>query len=562
MAQTGKHYGFSQVPRQVLRGEKYKTGKQKLSLIEKGLYTCLKDICGEAGECYYTQRNLATEIGTSASTLTRYIPKLKDKGLIYAEKKMRGTGANRHEIWHIRIVDIWKENDDLYRSQDCCNEKQSSVSDRNKVANTSTSVSNGNENPKIVSDRSDFVSSSNEDCFYLTDRIITSNNNNLNEKEDKVTSVEKDSGNQTLAPDVASLLSSLLSEIRDARRENAEIKQLLASSKQEPTGDTNAQKHLQVTRGSSDTMLSNSYNAATNTTKCNTSLSGDDTHSTHQYQSPATRHSQQEEVTNANLTPSPSSTRSSTPASSSVRDNPSTEHADTSSCAHGMEDIKNVEQKSIQDKQSNPIAKGTTNERKEEESIIGDLAIRDALNDTQLSLLPDMPSNEKPNKPKGKNKNAVNINEAAIRKQVHAWINEKRGYPLQGRATVGQVINENKAVITLAHMLYLHEHENNTEDGCTWEELNYEWDYLSQHNKYWRQPDNRKRIGAEIILRMFAETVHDYRTQKRSGSQTRPVAATPGSQQYVDLIHEAAHAFLNKEKEINTEYDEAYAAFL
>jgi len=124
-----KHYGFAQVPRMVLRGQKY---KKKLSLAEKGLYACLKDICGEKGECYFSLRHLAEEIDTSASTLTRYIPELRDKGLIYAEKKIRGTGENKHEIWHIRIVDIWKENDALYKTQDCSDLKQSSVSNCNE----------------------------------------------------------------------------------------------------------------------------------------------------------------------------------------------------------------------------------------------------------------------------------------------------------------------------------------------------------------------------------------------------------------------------------------------
>lgn len=179
MTQVIRHYGFAQVPRLVLRGEKY---KKKLSLAEKGLYACLKDICGESGECYFVLRNLSEEIGTSTSTLSRFIPVLRDKGVISAEKKLRGKGSNKHEVWHIRIVDVWIENDSLYRPVDtvqpdtCSNMKQTSVSNRNNSRSNVHSVSNGND---TVSDRD-------KDCFNLTDRIITTGNNTLSE-EDKVT---------------------------------------------------------------------------------------------------------------------------------------------------------------------------------------------------------------------------------------------------------------------------------------------------------------------------------------------------------------------------------------
>ena len=106
-----KHYGFAQVPRLVTRGEQYK----HLSLAEKGLYSCLKDICGDSGECYYSLRNLAQEIGSSKSTLSLLIPKLVKATLITAEKKPNNRGPDN---WHIRIVDIWEANDTLYRPAD------------------------------------------------------------------------------------------------------------------------------------------------------------------------------------------------------------------------------------------------------------------------------------------------------------------------------------------------------------------------------------------------------------------------------------------------------------
>jgi hypothetical protein len=100
--------------------------------------------------------------------------------LITAEKKIRSV--NKHEVFHIRIVSIWEENDTLYRPLDTKNgftEKQIIVSDRN----------NSDVDTKIVSDRNTSVSDRNknndaqaQDCFYLNDRI-RSNNNNLNEED-------------------------------------------------------------------------------------------------------------------------------------------------------------------------------------------------------------------------------------------------------------------------------------------------------------------------------------------------------------------------------------------
>jgi DNA-binding IscR family transcriptional regulator len=194
-----RHYGFAQVPRQILRGEKY---KKKLSLAEKGLYSCLKDICGDTGECYYSLRNLALEIGTSASTLTRLIPALRDAGLISAEKKVRGTGENKHEIWHIRIVNIWQENDALYKVEDCSNLKQSSVSEENNVVDASTSVSNCNENTTLFQNETGLFQNETKIVSFCLPNNTYSNNNLI--EEDKRESISaSDSTAEHVAPSVA-----------------------------------------------------------------------------------------------------------------------------------------------------------------------------------------------------------------------------------------------------------------------------------------------------------------------------------------------------------------------
>lgn len=142
---------------------------------------------------------------------------------------------------------------------------------------------------------------------------ITTKDYNLDSKD---SSVEKDSENQTLAPDVASLISSLFDQVAKLTTQVEHLTSQL-SSRQLPSGDTNVPN-----------------------------------------------------------TPSPTSSQGpDTPASSSVRDTSSPNTADSSSSAHGMEDIKTVEQKSVQDGQSNLIANRTTKETEKEENDIVLLAI-------------------------------------------------------------------------------------------------------------------------------------------------------------------------------------------
>jgi len=171
--QIAHHYGFAQVPRAVTRG-KYKAA----SLIEKGLYACLKDICGDVGECFYTLRNLAAEICTSISTLSRYIPRLITRGLIAATK--RPGKNNKHEIWHISIVNIWSENDALYKPQEIVSDGNNVTDNATTTGNVDRIVADGNNNQSesatSVADSNkerEIVSSGNKDCFYLNDRIRT-----------------------------------------------------------------------------------------------------------------------------------------------------------------------------------------------------------------------------------------------------------------------------------------------------------------------------------------------------------------------------------------------------
>lgn len=110
-----------------------------------------------------------------------------------------------------------------------------------------------------------------------------------------------------------------------------------SSFSSQPSGDTNDQIHLSV-NNNTDIYLSSDN--ATDARTGRDSASSDNFSGTHQHQLPVVQ-----EVTNVPNTPSPTtSTRSSTPAPSGVRDNPSSIPTDPSLSPNGMEDIKDVEQ--------------------------------------------------------------------------------------------------------------------------------------------------------------------------------------------------------------------------
>ena len=135
LEQKQRHYGFGITPRLVMRHERF----AHLTESAKWLYTCLKDICGENnGECFYSLRNLGKLIHISASTISRGIDKLIKAGLILTQK----IGTKGREIFHIRIVDIWEENDAAY--QDCFILKQLPATVSNWDSETASTVSKRN----------------------------------------------------------------------------------------------------------------------------------------------------------------------------------------------------------------------------------------------------------------------------------------------------------------------------------------------------------------------------------------------------------------------------------
>lgn len=184
---------------------------------------------------------------------------------------------------------------------------------------------------------------------------------------------------------------------------------------------------------------------------------------------------------------------------------------------------------SVQSQVSNGLSVGNSHDVRSDLSLPADLG-SDQINQsatkpaqsTPPSVQPDTPPAQ-PAPPKttrgGKGKSAgkeekpkkvkpvVSEEELTLRKEVHAWVDKRRGYKLYGRATAKQVLAENTSCITLAHMLYMAQYENNVEDGSTWDDLNFVWSWIAKYDKYWSQPDNRDRIGAQAILQMFAQII-------------------------------------------------------
>ena len=99
----GEDFGYYiKIPR-LLR-----TGYETLSALQKWIYICLKDLCGDFGICFRSLRILAKEVAVSTGLLSESIRTLHQAGLIIAEKKPRSAGGKA--IWHISIVDIWSSN--------------------------------------------------------------------------------------------------------------------------------------------------------------------------------------------------------------------------------------------------------------------------------------------------------------------------------------------------------------------------------------------------------------------------------------------------------------------
>src|SRR5258708_6396313 len=100
-------FGFhATIPRMV------RTAYDKLTPMQKWLYVCLKDLCGEHGTCYRTVKVLSAETNIAPGMISESIPLLHAQRLFHTLKKRRSSGGK--EVWHITIVDIWDANGKLH----------------------------------------------------------------------------------------------------------------------------------------------------------------------------------------------------------------------------------------------------------------------------------------------------------------------------------------------------------------------------------------------------------------------------------------------------------------
>lgn len=171
-----KDFGrFCQIPR-ILRTE-----YQELTLGDKWLYVCLKDLCGDRGVCFRSLRSLSAETSISMASLSTMIPKLAASNLIHAEKKVRS--ASGKAVWHISIVDIWQAN--------ALSSKNEQMSEREEeiVQIPNSDCSNSEQSTqKEPGDCSNFVG----DCSNFPDRRIDVKNNDHHHHHDDDDSKKND----------------------------------------------------------------------------------------------------------------------------------------------------------------------------------------------------------------------------------------------------------------------------------------------------------------------------------------------------------------------------------
>jgi hypothetical protein len=104
-----------------------------ISLPAIGLYGYLKNTAGDSGSCWKKQTTICEEVGISPATYIKYRdelansqPKLGGKSLLYIQIRKKPDGSN--DTTKISIVNIWRENGNLFRSK-----KDNAIQNMNEV---------------------------------------------------------------------------------------------------------------------------------------------------------------------------------------------------------------------------------------------------------------------------------------------------------------------------------------------------------------------------------------------------------------------------------------------
>lgn len=164
-----------------------RTGYKDLSPVQKWLYVCLKDLCGDSGTCYRSLRVLAEETGISIGMLSESVRVLHEKGLIHAEKKKRSTGGK--EVWHITVVDIWQLNGKAHPTVKCSHSEQTSEN----VHPVNKNVHTANKNLEVCSPSEQECSHSEQAEFHNPAlQAVSSTQNEVGRKNNRRKNITKE----------------------------------------------------------------------------------------------------------------------------------------------------------------------------------------------------------------------------------------------------------------------------------------------------------------------------------------------------------------------------------
>lgn len=101
------HYWKTEIPNTVLRD-------YKLTPVQFTVYTQIKSITGDGGDCWMSKENLAELVGISRTTLIKTIKELIKFKLLTESKRKRKSGG--HDTSIINVRDIWSENGKAFKT--------------------------------------------------------------------------------------------------------------------------------------------------------------------------------------------------------------------------------------------------------------------------------------------------------------------------------------------------------------------------------------------------------------------------------------------------------------
>jgi hypothetical protein len=120
VAEEGSLHKYrTEIPNTIIKGKK----GRGLSLPARWLYVYLKSVTGETGECWQNSRTLAQGAQIGLGTIPGAKKELVTAGLIAIIQRKDGY----HDSDKIRLLDIWAENMEEFKSPRCSGDEQPSL---------------------------------------------------------------------------------------------------------------------------------------------------------------------------------------------------------------------------------------------------------------------------------------------------------------------------------------------------------------------------------------------------------------------------------------------------